>query len=166
MLKVCVGVERLASIVHQRLIVEHEALVRIQVGRNSRRLVESDGGVEGNLRAALVTTLGGNQHDAVSSLRSVNRSRSSILEDGEGLDLSGVDTQELGLVTLHTVDDVQRLGVVPGTRTADVQCRLVGTGLSGSLHRDEARDTAGDRIRDVRHRRLHDLVSLHRRNRG
>ena len=47
--------------------------------------------LEGKLRLPLLTTLGRDQHDPISSTRAVERSRSRILEYRDRLDIFGVD---------------------------------------------------------------------------
>ena len=159
-------VHRILSVVLERLVVEKEALVRIQIVRVTGRTVQRDRRIELDGRTALFTALGGDEHDAVRSLGTVNGRCSCVIQDGERLDFARVHAEELCLVTLHTVDHIERLGIVPGAGTADVEGGFVGTRLTAALHGDKARDTAGDRVGDVGNRRLDNLVRLHGGNGG
>ena len=71
-----------------------------------------------NLGLTHLTLLCGNQDNSVSSAGSVDGTRSSILQHLDTLDIVGVNTLQTVLICWHTVDDVQRIGIINSTCTA------------------------------------------------
>ena len=93
--------------------------------------------------------LGGDQQDAVGGARTVNGSRTGILQHRDVLDVRGIELVEAGVVRHQTVDDDQRFVVVHRTDTADVDVELVVGRVAASLLDDEAGRSALQRLRQV-----------------
>ena len=75
-----------------------------------------------DLRVALAAALGGDEHDAVSSTRTVHGTRGSILQHLDALYVIGVQVVQAALDG-HAIDDVERVAVVDGTDAADADAR-------------------------------------------
>ena len=78
---------------------------------------------------AQLTFLGGDEHYAIGSTGTVDGTRGSVLQHLYRLDVAGVDVVDATLKR-HTVDDVERVAVINGTRTTYTDART-STGLSG-----------------------------------
>ena len=97
----------------------HQAVV-------GHRLLRSKHGIERHAGLFVVLTLfGGNQDNAVCRARTVDGSRAGILQDGDTLDVVGVQRSHVGL---HTVHDNQRAAVVEraGTTYLDRDAFITG----------------------------------------
>ena len=78
--------------------------------------VDTGTGLEGNLRLALLTALGGHEDDTVRTAGSVQSRRGGILQNSDALDIVPVDGRK-DVGTLNggrTVDDDEGVGVVRG----------------------------------------------------
>ena len=85
------------------------------------------------LYLAFLTLLGGDEDHTICSRRTIDSSRSSILEHVDTLDVGRVEGVDVA--ASHTVDDVDRIGAAVGTCTTDIDlesiARLTGIGLDG-----------------------------------
>ena len=87
-----------------------------------------------------LTALGGDEHHTVGSTRTVDGARGSILQHLHALNVGGVDHVKAAL-NRHTVDDIQRVGVVDGSHTTDADAGG-GTRLTTCRgHRDTGSQT-------------------------
>ena len=116
----------------------------------------------GNLGLALVTSLGGNEDDAVCTADTVHRRGGCVLEDREGLNLVGVDVVVVGgLDTVHHHKGfLGALSGSEGSHAADAQGGEVFTGLTASLNGKKAGETAGKHVTHVCLGRLHQFLGL------
>ena len=74
-----------------------------------------------------LTALGGDQHDTIGSLRSVDSSRSCIFQHVDTFDIGRI---QCGNVTAYTIYKIKRLRITHRTQTADSDTHA-GTGLPG-----------------------------------
>ena len=118
-----------------------------------------EGSTEINREAGLsfLSLLCGDEDDTVCSTGSVDSGR-CVLQDGDALDIIRVQTGHA--VTLDTVDDVERGRGTESTETADMDGRVVTSGLTGTLVHDEAGETAFKGRTEVRRRALREFIAL------
>ena len=103
----------LNHILHILLGVEHRG--------NLGQALVSPLEVVGDLALSGLTLLGGDQHHAVTSLSTVDGSRSSVLQDFHRGDGRGVDAADVG--EAHTIDNVEGIGTGIRGITAHTHCR-------------------------------------------
>ena len=116
-----VRIERHHSRVHAALVHHHRIFAGVEHFPFSPRAGETVGEVVGNpcLAAAL---LGGHEYDAIGCTGSVNGAGCGVLQHFYGLDVVRVEVIYAAL-DRHSVHDVERVGVVDGTCTADADTR-------------------------------------------
>ena len=81
--------------------------------------VDTITGVETHLGLAALTLLGGDEHNAVCSTVTVDSGSCSILQDGHGLDVVGVDVGDCSFVRGAVNNDERRGACAHGTDTTD-----------------------------------------------
>ena len=101
-------------------------------------LLDTPAGVEGDVDLAVaLALLGGHENDAVGGTGTVDGRGGGILQDVDGLDVSGVERTDGA--ARHAVDDVKGAGGTGRTQTADGD-RIAVPGLAGGLHDVHARN--------------------------
>ena len=112
-----------------RLVHNHHVLLGVQHVCRLRYVLHAKVAVERNHSLAFLALLGGHQYYAVGSLRTVDSGRSGILQDIDALDIGGV---QVGNISTHAIDKVQRFCITYGTQTTDAHLeaftRLTGSG--------------------------------------
>ena len=107
------------------------------------------------------TALRRHQDYTVGTPHTEHRRRRSILQDRDVLNLVRVQLAE---AALHAVHQYQRLRTVQRTRTAHPDHWIVSARHTRRLHHRHARQLTLQRVAHVRHRRLQQLVAVHRRH--
>ena len=109
-----------------------------------QRALDTGSDLEFDFGLVLVAALGGHDDDTAGSGGTVESRGGSVLQDGDGLNIVGVEG-----TTGDTVYDVERAGTGgdgPGTADADVG-GLART--AGTVHDDDARDLALEHVTDI-----------------
>ena len=134
--------------------------ILIGAGRleEARDLLETGRGRQGNGRLAFLTATGGGQDDAVGAADTENGRGGSILEDGDVLDLIGVDLAERAF---DAVNEHERFRAVERADTPDADDRVVTARDAGILHRLEAGELAGQGISQRSGRRFEEFLTRH-----
>ena len=115
------------------------------------------------LRFATVAALGRDEDDAVGAAHTVDCGGGRVFEDGNRLDVVGID---VGHRTLHTVHQYQRRRIVEGAGSTDEQGRRVSTGYTRRLHCCDTGKAAGKHSAYVSVRGFQQVFAADLRNRA
>ena len=125
------AVEGSAAVVDAGFVHDGHVLLGIQDLFLAPGVLPAVAAVISNGSLAFLAALGGHEDHAVRGTGAVDGGRSGILEDFHGLDIRRVQVVDAA-VHRHAVHDVQRVGVVDGADTADLDLGT-GTRLTGCL---------------------------------
>ena len=153
------AVARDDTVVDIHLIHDGHVLLGIEDFLLAPRVLPAVAAVIRNGRLALGAALGGYEHDAVRSTGAVNGGGSCILQDFNGLDIRRIEVVD-ATVDRHAVHDVERVGIVDGADTTDLDLGA-GARLTGSLGNLHAGDLALECIVDCGSFDRVELVSIH-----
>ena len=139
--------DRLLTVEFERLVVPVSITRTVEefgIRGIERRTV---GPLVSQIHRTLSALLGRYDHHTAGCFETVNRYGGAVLQQRYRLHIVGVDVIDR---TLHAVDDIENTRL----RAANGHAGLVLTGLSGILHGDKPRQTAGQSLRDIGHRHL------------
>ena len=98
-------------------------------------LLPAPGAVELDAGLAALAVLGGDEHHAVGTTRTVDGRRGGVLEDFNRLDVVGVDGVDV--VGSHTIDHIERVGVgMDGSGATDADLRVLARLAGGRTDLD------------------------------
>ena len=89
-----------------------------------------------NLRMTFLTTLGGNKDNTISTTHTIDCCSRGILQDGDALYRRDVDAVHW---TLNTIDEDERVAVVPRAHATNDNLRVFLAGHTGGTHRHNTR---------------------------
>ena len=118
-------------------VAEHQGIVRVVLVRQLRRRLQCSIETYVNLCLAFLTTLGGNQDDTIGTLHTIDCCSGSILQYGDTLHRRDIHTAHR---TLDTIDEDERVAVVPRARTTNDNLWLLLTRHTITLHGSNTRE--------------------------
>ena len=150
-------VVRTAAAVDVGLVHDGHVLARVKHICPVGHRLPAEVTVEGDLGLPFLTALGGDQHDAVGGLGTVDGGGGGILQHVDALDVGGID---VGDVTLDAVDQIEGTRVAHGAEATDVHLhsRARRSGLRGDVH---TRHLALHGLQRTGGVHLGDLLALH-----
>ena len=124
--------------------------------------LEREGSVEGDVGLALLGALGGDDDDTIGSLCTIDRSRGSVLEHLDALNVVAAENGTDVFARHHSVNHIERaVGIASeggGSADGGVGAQTAGRTIGRDVH---TRHAALQRLDDIARRRIGDVLHLH-----
>ena len=158
------GIERGAAVVDAGLVHDHHVFLGIEDFLLSPGVLPAIAAIIINGSLSLFAGAGGHEDHAVGGTCTVDGGRGGVLQDFDRLDVIGVEVVDTS-IDRHSIHNVERVGVVDGADTTDLDLGS-GTGLARGLGDLDTGDLALDGIVDGRGADLVEGVAVDLRDGG
>ena len=136
----CVGHSGIRMVIVPSLILQKCPVVRVYLRRPTGERLPTCFCGKTNVGNFARTAFGGDEDNAVSTTHTEESCRRSIFQDRYIVYFIGV---ERGNITLHTIDQNQRVLPIDGSATTHVKIGYIATGLTATLDGNQTRKTTG-----------------------